>query len=126
MFGFEIGLVCLSLNIFYEARGEPDKAQMAVALVTINRAKRQRMSLCEVVFEPNQFSWTDEHTQKDPKENNPAWIKAQRIATRALTTKDFTDGSRWYHRTDVWPYWRKNLQFHARYGSHIFYKEKRI
>ena len=40
MFGLEIGLVCLALNVYFEARNEPDQAQMAIALVTINRAKK--------------------------------------------------------------------------------------
>jgi cell wall hydrolase len=125
MFGLEIGLVCLALNIYYEARNEPDKAQMAVALVTVNRAKRSGKSLCEVVFEPYQFSWTHESIHKEPKEDNPAWLKAQRIAAKALTAKDFTHGCRWFHREDVYPKWRNNLTYHGKYGQHLFYKERK-
>ena len=31
-------LLCLALNIYHEARGEPLKGQIAVASVTMNRA----------------------------------------------------------------------------------------
>ena len=123
MFGLEIGLVCLALNVYFEARNEPDQAQMAIALVTINRAKKFNKSLCEVVFEPHQFSWTHEDFHKEPREGDRAWKKAQRIAQKALTAKDFTGGSRWFHRVDVFPKWRLKLKFHARYGQHLFYKE---
>lgn len=48
-----ITLVCLALNIYFEARGENPDAQLAVAEVTLNRG-----SPCKVVAEPHQFSWT--------------------------------------------------------------------
>ena len=124
MFGFEIGVVCLALNIYFESRGEPDKAQMAVALVTVNRAKRQKKTLCEIVFEPNQFTWTEEVIHKEPREDNIAWRKALRIAQKALTAKDFTGGCLWFHRYDVSPKWKHNLEYHGRYGQHLFYRRK--
>ena len=108
--------------MYFEARGEPDKAQLAVALVTVNRAKKYNKNLCEVVFEPNQFSWTNDRIHKEPNIKSKAWEKAQRIAAQALTAKDFTNGSLWYHRDDVFPKWILNLKFRGKYGRHLFYK----
>src|SRR5688500_17063686 len=51
-------LACLSLNVYPEARGEPDTGQLAVAYVTLNRARLKQMKVCDVVVEPHQFSWT--------------------------------------------------------------------
>ena len=46
----ESALLCLSLNIYYEAGYEPPEAQMAVALVTLNRAHHKQTKVCNVVF----------------------------------------------------------------------------
>jgi len=41
-------LLCLSLNVHNEARGEPVLGQVAVAMVTINRAnQRSDADICE-------------------------------------------------------------------------------
>lgn len=126
MFSLEVALLCLSLNVYFEARGEPDKAQLAVALVTVNRAKKYNKNLCEVVFEPRQFSWTNNsNVHLEPNTNSPAWKRARKIAEQALTAKDFTGGARWFHREDVFPKWRKNLEFVGKYGKHLFYKERK-
>lgn len=54
----EIG--CLAANLYFEARGEPLKGQLAVAKVTLNRVKSKQYpdSICAVVFQKHQFSWT--------------------------------------------------------------------
>ena len=42
---------CLALNIYFEARDQTVKGQMAVALVTINRVTSKRFpnTICKVV-----------------------------------------------------------------------------
>jgi N-acetylmuramoyl-L-alanine amidase len=52
------GLLWLTLNVYHEARSEPQIAQMAVALVTLNRASDQQRHISTVVQQPHQFSWT--------------------------------------------------------------------
>ena len=54
----DLALMCLSLNVYHEARGETPQAQLAVAMATLNRAKTTGQDLCDVVLEPVQFSWT--------------------------------------------------------------------
>ena len=50
------GLLWLTLNVYHEARGEPEVGQLAVAHVTLNRAMEERTSIAEVVRKPYQFS----------------------------------------------------------------------
>ena len=129
MVGLEIGLLCLALNVYYEARSESDEAQMAVALVTRNRARYKDRTLCEEVYSPHQFSWTRQITcpyckLKPPHPQDEAWIKAQLIARDSLTAKDFTKGAYWYHRYDIHPWWTWNKQKVGTWGAHVFYKCK--
>src|SRR5690606_12076272 len=53
-------LSCLALNVFHESRGEPLMGQYAVALVTVNRARRDEEQVCEETFKSKQFSWTSQ------------------------------------------------------------------
>lgn len=72
-------LLCLSLNIYHEARGESTRTQEAVAAITMNRtkAKDKPRTVCEVVYEPRAFSWTNHHKKVNDKE---AFLKAKSIA----------------------------------------------
>jgi len=53
-------VLCLSQAVYYEARGEPLEGQLAVAQVIVNRKNSARWpnTICEVVHQPMQFSFT--------------------------------------------------------------------
>ena len=75
-------LNCLAQNIYHESRGEPDSGQLAVAFVTLNRTEDDRFpnSICNVVYQRGQFSWT----KRNPKiKETKAWHDAKLIAERA-------------------------------------------
>ena len=55
----EMAITCLALNLYHEARGEPEIGQWAVAQVTMNRAEHDPAKVCDTVFKPRQFSWTN-------------------------------------------------------------------
>lgn len=86
-------ILCLSLNVYFEARGEPLDGQIAVAHVTINRSKQNNTRVCQEVFKKNQFSWT-RNRYKIPKGND--WESARRVAVLALNTRDSTDGATFF------------------------------
>ncbi|KAA3632856.1 MAG: cell wall hydrolase [Proteobacteria bacterium] len=115
---------CLALNIYHEARGESQQGQLAVAAVTLNRVRDDRFpdSVCAVVWQPHQFSWT--HTQRSyfPSDMK-AWKAAMRIAESSLSKKVVAeyDNLLYYHSKRVRPYWSKKKRFVARVGSHLFY-----
>lgn len=87
--------MCLSLNIYHEARGESIDARGAVATVTINRTKDKDHpnSICGVVNESKQFSWTKHNSRvKDKK----AFEEAKVIAKLYITGKKHEVGKRIY------------------------------
>lgn len=52
---------CLAKVIFFEARGESYAGKKMVANVVLNRTKFGKPfanTICKVVYQPNQFSWT--------------------------------------------------------------------
>ena len=53
-------LKCLTDNVYYEARGEAQKGRYAIIFATLSRVldKRYPKSICGVVHQPWQFSWT--------------------------------------------------------------------
>ena len=118
-------LMCLALNIYHEARGEPLDGQIAVAMVTMNRATWQSANICQVVYERKQFSWThreNDHTPQEPA----AWTRAKRVASRVIAGhhEDMTNGATHFHAREVQPGWRHSLKKTATIGQHIFYVPK--
>jgi spore germination cell wall hydrolase CwlJ-like protein len=118
-------VMCLALNVYFEARSEPIKGQQAVAHVTLIRARERNMRVCDVVFEPAQFSWTI----SDPKvTNEKAWAAALKVAQRAYRRKstDPTGGANHYHADYVKPRtWDfAKLTRTATIGRHVFYTNK--
>lgn len=127
-------MLCLALNIYYESRGETLAGQHAVAQVTMNRAGRDPEKLCAVVFQPRQFSWTNELTAVKGAERQrlakgyvprdiKAWNMARSIAyhTAKGSVLDFTHGATFYHANYVKPKWRKEYRLVAVIGNHRFY-----
>ena len=122
MIGFLESLLWLTLNVYHEARGEPEVGQLAVAHVTLNRAMEEQKSVADVVRAPKQFSWTYHKKSYAPLEINPLQ-ESLRVALKAMTTRDFTKGSTFYHSEDVEPKWAARKCFIARYGSQKFYRQ---
>jgi len=126
---------CLANAIYFEARGEVERGQMAVAQVILNRAFSGYYpgNVCDVVYQNAhrhlacQFTFAcDNH--KDIVRDQPRWEMATRIADDAL------DGKFWlpeigkathYHATYVNPWWVRTMTKHSRIGVHIFYRPTR-
>ena len=117
----ETAILCTALNVFHEARGESIKGQMAVALVTRNRAKYDTEKVCAVVFKSKQFSWTIKMNGiKDSRE----FEKAIHISALAWQSVDFTQGSTHYHAAYIKPYWTHSMVKTMQIDNHIFYRGK--
>lgn len=118
-------LLCLALNVYYEARGESDAGQQAVAHVTLNRARKNKSSVCSEVFKKNQFEWT-ENTSKVPFNKNGAWIKAQRNAEIALRSSDNTGGAYFFHskKCKKTAIFKRAGVFTKQIGNHFFYAKR--
>jgi N-acetylmuramoyl-L-alanine amidase len=116
------GLLWLTLNVYHEARSEPEIGQLAVAHVTLNRANQSNKTVEQVVNAPKQFSWTFLQRSYIPKETD-AFFDCLQTAMKAMTTADFTRGATFYHRYDVNPRWARHKTYVAKYGDHIFYRK---
>ncbi len=91
------------------------------------------MSVCDVVVEPHQFSWTTGGIMMRvngwtllphmvPKDIR-ALQKAVQIAQLAMSRKvaDPTQGALFYHADYVSPYWKDSMTQIAAIGQHRFY-----
>lgn len=119
-------ITCLAMNIYHEARGESIDGQIAVAQVTMNRAAHKSWpeTICKVVYQKKQFSWT--HTIKDTTPyDNDSWETAKTIARSVYEGKEdnLVDGAVFYHADYVSPYWAKSYTKVGKIGTHIFYRK---
>ncbi len=115
---------CLALNIYHEARSERVEGQIAVAQVTLNRVAHDEWpsTICEVVYQPKQFSWTHLVKEQSPLEKK-AWKKARVIARDVMigNVEDPTHGAVFYHANYVNPDWAKFMDLSKVIGNHLFY-----
>ncbi|HYE29375.1 MAG TPA: cell wall hydrolase [Allosphingosinicella sp.] len=117
---------CLASAVYFEARGEPLKGQLAVADVVLNRVRSERYpdTICEVVEQPWQFSFVN-RTGRIPNadRSSEAWSNAVAIARIALagTARAVDSDVLWYHADYVSPSWGRRLARQDRIGLHIFY-----
>lgn len=121
-------LKCLALNIYHEARSEPPVGRYAVAWVTLNRVEHEKFrdTICKVVYQPGQFSWTEDG-KSDKAYEKEAFKEAMKIAEDVYYAKedgkiDPTDGATFYHAVYVKPKWRHSMSSSIKIGKHIFYR----
>jgi spore germination cell wall hydrolase CwlJ-like protein len=123
---------CLAEAIYFEARGEPEEGQAAVAQVVLNRAASglYPSSICGVVYQNwqryhnCQFSFACEG--RSLRINEPeAWQTAVRVASDVSAGKTYVSdvgAATHYHANYVRPQWARALKKMDVIGRHIFYK----
>ncbi len=125
---------CLATAIYFEARGESEKGQIAVAQVVMNRVRSSLYpdTICGVVFQGQmrrtgcQFSFTCDGRSDFPKDK-VQWRRANEIAKRMTEGESFLSDvgySTHYHANYVAPRWRRDLNKVKKVGTHIFYRVK--
>ena len=117
-------IACLARNVYFEARGEPEAGQYAVAEVTMNRKASGRYpgTVCGVVYERQAFSWTAVDILPEPE--GEAWDRAQEIAEEVYYGRHtpVLNGALFFHATYVKPDWAAERRRVARIGNHVFYR----
>ncbi|WP_143061849.1 cell wall hydrolase [Faunimonas pinastri] len=123
---------CLARGVYFEARGESEEGQAAVAQVILNRVKNPAYpnTICEVVYQNAewrdhcQFSFACDGDRKRIYDFG-AWQTAQRVA------EEVTDGKTWiadvgdsthYHAVYVKPRWARTMEKMDKIGRHVFYR----
>jgi hypothetical protein len=128
-------LWCMSQAIYFEARGESYKGQIAVAQVVLNRLHHRLYpkTICGVVFQNQtmrnacQFSFACDGIPERVT-NAKAWRQAQEIAKGAIAGKLYVPEvgkATHYHATYVRPAWAPRMKKVTHIGHHIFYQFKR-
>lgn len=118
---------CMSLNVYYEARGEPYDGQVAVASVVNERTRNNEHwqgSHCKVIYEKGQFSWTVQR-KPAPRLDSLEWGTAQLAAFQVLRkgTPPAFRGLVFFHARKVrWS--PRNGEFEMAVGNHVFYSLK--
>ena len=115
---------CGAQNIYHESRGESNLGQIAVAHVVRNRVESPKYpnTVCEVVWQPKQFSWTHDGRSDEPKDR-PAFVKAVWLHLIANMKNDITDGAtNFYAHKKVTPSWASEKEVVALIGNHTFLK----
>jgi spore germination cell wall hydrolase CwlJ-like protein len=123
---------CLQQNIYFEARNQSLEGQVAVAWVTMNRVEAERYpnSICGVVWQDRQFSWTHDGLPDRPGRNvleQRAWEDAGLIADVVLLDWAYgrispVERATHYHADYVDPYWASSYTQVAVVDNHIFYQ----
>jgi spore germination cell wall hydrolase CwlJ-like protein len=128
-------LKCLSEAVYFEARGEPVRGQIAVAQVVVNRtfSGYYPATVCGVVYQNShrylacQFTFACDGV-RDVVTEPEQWDRAKKIA------KEMLDGRLWlpevnrsthYHATYVRPYWVREMKKMYKTGLHVFYRPSR-
>ena len=123
---------CLSTAIYFEARGESERGQIAVAQVILNRvfSGYYPASVCGTVYQNAhrhlscQFTFACDGIP-DRVTEPEAWARAKRIAEETL------DGKLWlpevgkathYHAYWVRPGWARSMHKLHKLGVHTFYR----
>lgn len=120
--GNQTDLAWLALNIHHEARGEPFVCQVAVAEVTLRRARSEYYpnSVMEVVTQPYQFSWTIGREFYDFTVIQPESFVAAAFALSDTARSITTDQLHYAHKR-ISNYWTKTMKPSLRCGNHVFY-----
>jgi spore germination cell wall hydrolase CwlJ-like protein len=124
---------CLSVAIYFEARGEPERGQVAVGQVILNRVRSPLFpeTICGVVYQGQmrkgcQFSFTCDGNTDNPR-NNEQWALAQSLAKQIMSGEQWLPEvgySTFYHANYVSPGWARRMNKVDRIGAHIFYKKR--
>lgn len=125
-----LGIECLAVAVFFEARDQPLAGQYAVAEVVMNRVADPRWpnTICGVVFQDRQFSFThdgksdrmEKYAANDVIEwraMNQARTVAKQVYDEGYTELEATH----YHALSVRPSWAKHYEQVGRIGDHVFY-----
>lgn len=117
-------LECLAVGIYYEAKSEPLKGQLAVGHVIANRAESGRFpsSYCGVLFQRSQFSFIHGRALPSVPRASQDWLDA--VAIAKIVDQELHPSpmgkALFFHARRVAPGWR--LTRVGTLGNHVFYR----
>jgi spore germination cell wall hydrolase CwlJ-like protein len=116
---------CLANAVYFEAKGEPLRGQLAVAQVILNRTRSGRFpsSVCGVVKQRGQFSFVHRGRLPVVPRGSTAWRKAVAVARMAREGREerMASNALFFHARGVAAGWR-GVTHVGQIGNHIFYR----
>ncbi len=123
---------CMAEAIYFEARGEPYRGQVAVAQVVRNRVAHPLYpnTICGVVYQNQsrrnscQFSFACDGRPERVTEPD-AWARAEEIAAKVIDGELYlaeVGRATHYHANYVYPHWAGRMTRVVRIDHHIFYR----
>jgi len=128
-------LWCMATAIYFEARSESYRGQVAVGQVVMNRVAHRLYpkTICGVVFQNQnkrnacQFSFACDGIPERVTEQK-AWAQAMAIAKGVIAGTEYLPEVGYathYHATYVRPHWAPRMKKVTKIGMHVFYQFKR-
>lgn len=119
-------LFCLAKNIYHEAGVENDDGKIMVGQVTLNRLDHARWgkSLCGVVYQRKQFSWTNSDKLRKELPKGPLWEASKRAATAVASGERIPglEKALFYHTDYIEaPDWADKRYLITQVGVHLVY-----
>jgi hypothetical protein len=129
-------LRCMTAAIYFEARSESRRGQIAVAQVVMNRVRASAYpdTICGVIYQGQsrrnscQFSFACDGKPERP-DNKVIWKNSMKLAQEVMNGKHWLTDLGYathYHATYVNPRWARHFNKVVRIGRHIFYKAPKI
>ena len=107
---------CIAVTLTKEAATEGLLGKRAVYDTIITRMKESGKTACQVIMQPNQFSWTkDIETFPHPSKKE---LTTYRFVSKM---KPVVEGATHFHNLKVKPSWSKKMKPKLKIESHIFY-----
>ena len=107
---------CIAVTLTKEAATEGLLGKRAVFDTIISRMKESGKTACQVILQPNQFSWTK------GIETFPSPSKKELTTYRFVSKmKPVVEGAKYFHNTSVKPSWARKMKPRLKIKQHIFY-----
>lgn len=117
----------LAICIYHEARGESTEGKIAVGHVILNRLRKEKVSVKEVVLRPWQFSWANKGSRPaitDYTALSESMKAAIACFSERLEGNNLSDADHYFANYITPPAWSRNMIQIAAIGKHIFYRSK--
>ena len=116
---------CMVCNCYHETRGESKEGKIAVAKTVLSRAESRSYpkTVCKVVYQPWQFSWTRDRYSNTIKTRN-SLDRRSLAECRSAIDQAINEGPNgliyFYNPKVVTPAWAKRVTRCAQLGRHVF------
>lgn len=115
----------IAICIYHEARNQPFAGQIAVGHVILNRAEQRGLTVKEIIFQPQQFSWANGGARPPIKEYEAietAFAAVEACLKERQEGKDLCGADHYFADSIAEPSWAAKMELIAKIGNHTFYR----